>query len=137
MTLKGWELFWKPPGGENSRTKCNDLCPGNVYAGSLYHSHYFSGYLKISIKNQGTTTLRKDKPPNCPNAKWVKNLNRHFYKDARWMANSIQEDTQLHQSVRNINQNHEELPLHIQQDAYYFTKWSDKCWSGCKEMRII
>lgn len=41
-------------GVESARTVCNDLCSGCMCTGSLCHSHYFSGYLKISTKNKPT-----------------------------------------------------------------------------------
>ena len=58
-----------------------------------------------------------NKYTNNPLKKWSKNLSRHFSKEDIKMANKHMKVTQHHLSLRNADQNRNEILLHIYWDG--------------------
>ena len=76
---------------------------------------------------------------NDPIKKWVKELNRHFFKEDICIDGKQTYEKMLNIThyQRNANQNHNEVPSHAGQNGCYQKVTHNKCWRGCGEKRTL
>ena len=84
---------------------------------------------RVNPKNIQTAHAAQYQKNKRPNQKRAEELNRHFSKEDRQMANKHMKMLNISHYRINAHQNHNEVPSH----AAIKKSTNNKCWRGCRE----